>query len=100
MTLLANMGMNIDDIFDSNADNYNDVRGCTITSNKPSSKTVLMSLSKALVDYATRIEHLNDFSENKEKRESIDSSQLSYVILEEQGNQVSKAANSSFTIKQ
>jgi len=79
MTLPANMGMNINNIFCSNADNYDDVRGHTMTSYKPSSRTVSMFLSKASVDYATRIEHLNNFSENKETREPIDSSQLSYA---------------------
>ena len=80
------MGMDIDNIFGSNADNYDDVRGHTMTSNKLSSKTVSISSSKALVDYATKMEHLNDFSENKETRELVNSSQLSYTVLEKQGN--------------
>ena len=100
MTLLANMGMEIDNIFGSNANNYNDVRSHTITSNKPSFRTVSKSSSKALVNYATRIEHLNDFPENEEIRKPVNSSQLLYAILEEQDNQVSKAADSSSTIKQ
>ena len=56
MTLPANMGMEIDNIFGSNANNYNDVRSYTITSNKPFFRTVSKSSSKALVNYATRIE--------------------------------------------
>ena len=42
MTLPTGMGIDIDDFVGSNADNYDDVRGCTMTSNKPSSRTVSM----------------------------------------------------------
>ena len=74
MTLPTNIGMNIDDIFGSNANNYDNVRGYTMTSNKPSSRTVSMFSSKVSVNYTTKMEYLNDFSKNKEIRKSINSS--------------------------
>ena len=79
MTLPANMGMDIDNIFGNNTNNYNDVRGCTMTSNKPSSRTVSIFSSEALMNYVTRIECLNNFSENKETRRPINSFQLLYM---------------------
>ena len=100
ITLPTDMGMDINNIIGSNANNYNNVRDYTMISNKSSSKTVLMFSSKTLVDYTTKIKHLNNFSENKEIRESIDSSQLLYMMPGEQGNQVSKVADSSSTKKQ
>ena len=52
------------------------------------------------MDYATRLECLNNFPDNKGTSEPIDSSQLSYATLGEYGNQVSKTADSSSTMKQ
>jgi len=75
--------MDIDDFVSSNVDNYNNIRDCTMTSNKNSSRTVSISSSKASVDYATKIEQLNDISEETVFKELIDSSQLSYVDEEE-----------------
>ena len=69
-------------------------------SNKLSSRMVSIPSSEALVDYATWIERLNDFSNNEEVREPIDSSQLSYAAIGGQDNQVSKVANSSSPKKQ
>ena len=83
--------MDIDDFISSNVDNYDDVRGHTMTSNKTSSRTVSMSLSKALVDYATKMEWLNNISDEDEFREPIDSSQLSYA--EKNEIQVSRATD-------
>ena len=53
--LPPNMGMDIDNFISSNVDNYNDMRDHTMTSNKTSSRTISMSLSKVLVDYATKM---------------------------------------------
>jgi len=89
MTLPPNMGMDVDDFVSRNVDNYDNVRGYTITFNKTSSRTVSMSSSKVSVDYATRMEQLNNAPDNEETREPIDSSQLSYV--EPKKIQVSKA---------
>ena len=79
MDLLLNMGMDIDDFVNKNVDNYNDAKGYSITPNKTTSRTISMSLSKASVDYATRIEWLNDISEKVETRDPINSLQLSYT---------------------
>ena len=81
--LPPNMGMDIDDFVSSNVDNYDNIRDCTMTSNKNSSRTVSISSSKASVDYTTKIEQLNDISEETVFKELIDSSQLSYVDEEE-----------------
>ena len=59
-----------------------------------------MSSSEASVDYATRMERLNDLPDNEETREPIDSSQLSHATPGEQCNQVSKAADSSSSREQ
>ena len=72
--LPPNMGMDINNFVSSNVDNYDKVRDYTITFNKNPSKTVSMTLSKASVDYATRIERLNDVSEKTVYKELIDSS--------------------------
>ena len=54
--LPPNMRMDIDDFVSSNIDNYDNVRGHTMTSNKYSFRTVSIFSSKALVDYVTKIE--------------------------------------------
>ena len=74
-----NIDMDINDFGDSNADNYDDMRGCNMTFNKLSSRTILMSSNEALVDYATKTEYLNDIPNDVEAWEFIDSSQLSYA---------------------
>ena len=66
--------MDIDDFGSRNVNNYDEVRGHIMTSNKMSSSIVLMSSSEVLVDYATRMEQLNNISNNKETRKPIDSS--------------------------
>ena len=43
---------------------------------------------------------MNDFTEDENTKDPIDSSQLSYASLKEQGNQVSMAANSTFNMRQ
>ena len=73
MDFLPNMGMDVNDFGSSNVNNYNNVRGYTMTSNKTASRTVSMSLSEALVDYATKIEHLNNIPDNIETRDPINS---------------------------
>jgi len=83
MTLPLNMGMDIDDFSGRNVDNYDNVRGHTMTSNKMSSRTISMSSSEASVDYATRMEWLNNVPDDEETREPINSSQLSYTELKE-----------------
>ena len=74
--------MDINDFVSSNIDNYDNIRGCTITSNKNSSRMVSMFSSKALVDYATKMEWLNKVSEKIISKKPIDSSQLPYIDKE------------------
>jgi len=81
--LPSNMGMNINNFIISNVDNYHEVRGCTMTSNKNFSRTVSITSSKASVDYATRMERLNNVFEETTHKELIDSLQLSYVDNED-----------------
>ena len=83
--------IDIDNFNVSNIDNYNDIRGHTIPSNKTASRTVFMSSSKTSVNYATRMEYLNNVPDDEETREPIDSSQLSYT--EHRKVQVSRATN-------
>ena len=79
MDLPGPVEMNIDDFNISNVDNYDNVRKYTMSSNKTASRMVSISSSKISVNYATRMEHLNNISDNEKTREPIDSSQLSYV---------------------
>ena len=77
------MRINIDDFVSRNVDNYSDMRGYTVTSNKTTSRTVFISSSEASVNYTTRIEQLNEISDKGNIRDSIDSLQLSYAKMKE-----------------
>ena len=59
-----------------------------------------MFSSVHLVDYTSRYECINNFIKDEQAKDPIDSLQLSYASLKEQGNQVSKVANSSFNSRQ
>ena len=72
MNLKSSGDMEIDDFHGSSINNCNDVREQMMSSNKLSSRMVSMSSSKASVDYATRIERLNNFLNNEEVKEPID----------------------------
>ena len=85
------MGIDIDDFIISNVDNYNEVRGHTIISNKNPSRNASMTLSEVSVNYVTRIERLNSVFEETVYKKLIDSSQLEYVNKED--IQVSRAAD-------
>ena len=65
--------MDIDNFVGRNVNNYDDIKSYSITSNKNASKTILMFLSETLVDYANRMEQLNDISDKGETRNLIDS---------------------------
>ena len=56
MNLLASVAMNIDDFNIGSIDNYENVRECTISPNKTTSRMVSVSLSKSLEEYAIRVE--------------------------------------------
>ena len=86
--LSPNMGIDIDDFVSSNIDNYDNIRGHTMISNKNSSRIISMSSSETSVDYATRIEWLNNVFEETVFKELIDSLQLSYANI-----QISRTTN-------
>ena len=74
MTLPSLRNIDIDDFNGSSINNYDDVRGQSISSNKVTLRTASMSLSEVLVDYATRLKCLNNLPDDEEIREPIDSS--------------------------
>ena len=100
MNLPAPVDMDIDDFNVSNSDNYDDVRGWMMSSNKTTSRMVSMSSSEASEEYTSRMEHLNNLPDDEEIREPIGSSQLFYVEGGGEGNPVSKAADSSTSKEQ
>ena len=73
---LNDIVMDIDNIVINNIDNFNEVKGCTMTFNKNSYRTVSILSSKASVNYTTRMERLNNISEETVYKELIDCSQL------------------------
>ena len=79
MNSSPNMDMVIDDFRSSNINNFDEVRGHFMTSNKSTFRTVSMFSSKTLVDYAIRMEYLNNVLDNNKVKDPIDSSQLSYA---------------------
>jgi len=87
--LLASVVIDIDNC---NVDNYDDVRGQTLSHSKSNSRMVLMSSSEALEPYCVKIEQLNDLSDFL-VRESIDSSQLLYDNQRKGEIQVSRATD-------
>ena len=74
MNTLVSIKMNIDNFNIDNVDNYNEVRGYSISFNKSISRMVSMSSSKVLVDYTMKLEYLNDTLDEEKVREPIDSS--------------------------
>jgi len=72
MNLLPNIRINIDIFVGRNINNYDNMRSCFMTSNKNTSRTVLMFLSETLVDYVTRMKQLNNISDKDKTRDLID----------------------------
>ena len=77
--LSPNMGMDINNFVSNNVNNCDEIKGYTMISNKNYSRTVSMTSSKVSVDYATKMERLNNISEKTAHKEPIDSLQLSYA---------------------
>ena len=103
MTLLSNIDMDIDNysIFIGNiANNFDNIRDCSLTPNQQQSRTASMTSNAYSVNYAGRCEQMNNFIKDKNIKNSIDSSQLFYASLKEQGNQISTVADSSSNIRQ
>ena len=99
MSLPAPVEMDIDNFNVGNIDNYDNIRGYIMSSNKAASRMVSMSSSKTSEDYTTRVEHLNNIPDNEKTRELINSSQLSYTEQEKMEIQVSKATNYENRVK-
>ena len=78
--------MNLTSSEEMKIDNYNDVRGWAISSNKLSSRMVSISSSEISVDYTTRMKRLNNLPDFFIIKEPIDSSQLSYAAIGDQSN--------------
>ena len=66
INLLFNIEININNFVSRNINNYNNIRNCSITSNKNTFKIVLISLNEILMNYVTKIKQLNNIS-NKDK---------------------------------
>ena len=81
--------MDVDDVHGGGPDNFDDVRGVTKRPANDSSLDV-MSVTNSLVDYAEHMERNNDFVDKVGKL--IDSSQLSYIMNNNQKIQSSRAA--------
>ena len=63
------------------ADNYSKVRGHSLTPSRQQSRIASMFSSVYLVDYASRYKHMNDFIEDEQAKNLINSLQLSYASL-------------------
>ena len=103
MTLLSNIDMDVDNysIFLGNiADNFDNIRDCSLTPNQQQSRTASMTSSIHSVDYAGKCEQMNNFIKDENIKNPIDSSQLFYASLKKQRNQVSIVADSSSNIRQ
>jgi len=74
--------MNIDivnDLFNSGCNNYNEVRGHTMTSNTHSPRTLSIFLSKCDEDYATRVQCESDNMVKDDLVVMTDSPQIEYA---------------------
>ena len=78
--------MNVNGVHSGGLDNYNDVRGITISLAKPSSSSDNMFVTNGSVDYAELMERQNNFVDDNVVKKPINSSQLSYTINNNQEN--------------
>ena len=71
INLLSNIGININNFVSRNINNYDNIRNCSITSNKNTFKIVLIFLSEILMDYVTKIKQLNNISDKDKTKNPI-----------------------------
>ena len=71
INLLSNIEININNFVSRNINNYDNIRNCSITSNKNTFKIVLISLSEILMDYVTKIKQLNNISDKDKTKNPI-----------------------------
>ena len=72
--MISDSNMDIPPYEGMDIDNFGDVRGLLIFSNRAISRIVSMFLSKASEEYAAKVERLNNVLDNEEFREPINSS--------------------------
>ena len=80
MNTSAYIGMDLFNVVRNSPNNYNEVRGCTLTHGKPSSREISMSSIILLVTYHDRMMMNND-NDSDTIMEPINMPQLSYVTL-------------------
>ena len=96
MTPTSDMDMvidSVDDLFKSNCDNFNEVRGCSLTSSMHSPRTPSMSSSECDEEYSARVQWESDNMVEDDQVTLSDSLQLEYVTPKSQGIQVSKVTD-------
>ena len=71
INLLSNIEININNFVSRNINNYDNIRNCSITSNKNTFKIVLIFLSEILMDYVTKIKQLNNISDKDKTKNPI-----------------------------
>jgi len=86
------MGMDFLNAVRNTSDNYNEVRGCTLAPDKPSSRETSISFTVSLVAYHDRMTMNNDNDSNA-IIEPINSPQLLYVTPGKKNIQVSMVAD-------
>jgi len=91
---VSNMEVNsFDDIFTKACDNCDEVRGCSLVLNAHCPRTPSLSSSDCNEDYAMRVQKESNRMDEDNLVTTSDSSQLKYMTLKSQENQVSKAAD-------
>jgi len=83
----------IDNLFKSNCDNYNEVRGHSLVSSTYSPRTPSMFSSKCNEDYLTKVQCKSDNMIEDDQVASSDSPQLEYTTPKSQCIQDSKATD-------
>jgi len=86
--------------FQDNCENYDEVRGCTMISNIQGSRTLLLSSSKCLKDYHTRVQQESDKMVENEPNVLSDSPQLEYITPKSQNNKVSGVTDMTCNLRQ
>ena len=86
------MEMDFENVFKNTSDNYDEVRDWTSTPSKQASRAFPISSTVSSVIYYKRIETNNNLEGNVEMK-PIEMTQLLYVTLREQVNQVSMVAD-------
>ena len=98
MASTDNINMTVDSfntLFENISNNFDKVRGHSLTLSAHSSRTPLISSSNYNEDYAIRMKKASDRMDEDDPVTSSDSVQLKYATPRSQNGQVSKAANNT-----